>query len=168
MAAALAPGVHLQQGTDHEHAGAGGTHQTGQHGAEQQQGHVDPGGAGQVALQGDVAGHAEQAEQQHDKGEIVVHQALQRRLDRSARPVHHGEGDEKQQRPDAHYNGLVALPPGGGYQRHHGDAQQDTGEGDAHPKGSRGLGDLSRLAARSQHRDAEQKQGRQKDRDFFQ
>ena len=56
----------------------------------------------------------------------------------------------------------------GGRQGHHGDAKQDTGEGDAHPKGSRGLGDLSRLAARSQHRDAEQKQGRQKNRDFFQ
>ena len=168
VAAALAPGVHLQQGTDHQHAGAGGAHQAGEHGAEQQQGHVDPGGTGQVALQGDVAGHAEQTEQQHDKGEVVVHDALQRRLDGGPGPVHHGEGDEEEQGPEGDDDGLVVLPPDGDRQGHHGDAKQDTGEGDAHPKGSRGLGDLSRLAARSQHRDAEQKQGRQKNRDFFQ
>ena len=135
VAAVPPPGVHFDHRADHEHAGPGGADAAGQHGAQEQEQHVDPGGARQVALQGDVAGHAEQAEQQDDEGEIVADETVQRRLHGGSQPAHQAEGDQKGRRPEGNDPGLVGLPPGGAQQRAQGHAQQQPREGQAQPQG---------------------------------
>ena len=134
VAAVPPPGVHFDHRTDHEHAGPGGADPAGQHRAQEQEKHIDSGRTGQIPLQRDIAGHAEQAEQQHNKGEVVADQALQRRLHRRTQSPHQSIRDEKGQRPERHRQGLMALPPRGAQQRTQGDAQQQPRKGDAQPK----------------------------------
>ena len=140
MALAAAPGVHLDHGTDHQHGGAGGADKAGQQGAEQQKSHVHPGGTGQVAFQGNVTGHAEQAEEQNDEGKIVVDDTLQHDLHRRTHAAHHGKRDQESRGADGNHDGLVMLPPVGFHHREGGDAGQQSSEGDAQPGGhARGM-----------------------------
>lgn len=134
VTAALAPGVHLDDGTDHQHTGAGGADAAGHQGTQQQQSYIDPRGTGEISLQGDIARNAEQAEEQDNKGDIVADHTLQRHLSSGADPRASGIGNQKHQRPQGYHQGLVALPPVGTDDRKDGNGQQQTGKGDAHPE----------------------------------
>ena len=55
MASPFSPGIHLDNGTHHQHAGTSGANPAGKHGANQKKTHVDARGTRQIPLQGNVA-----------------------------------------------------------------------------------------------------------------
>ena len=115
----LPPRIHLNDRTDHQHAGSRGPDPAGKDGSQRQEAHIDPGRARQVTGHGNIAGYAEQAEQQDDKRQIIIDDTLQHRFRRPESPVHQGKRHHKQQRPEGHRMGLVLLPPMGLYKRKH-------------------------------------------------
>ena len=133
MALSPSPGVHLQHRPDHQHGGTGGADHAGQQGPDGQHDQVDPRGTCQVPGKGNVAGHAEQAEQHDDKGKIVVHQAFQHRLRGPERAEECGEGQDEQERPGEHCREAVFFPPLCTEQRDEGDTQKQTGKRNTEP-----------------------------------
>lgn len=61
VAFSFSPGIHLDDRTDHQHAGAGRPNPAGQQRAKQQP-HIDPGRTRQLPFHDDVTGHTEQSE----------------------------------------------------------------------------------------------------------
>ena len=131
MAFALAPGIHFDNGANHQHAGARGAHPAAEQGAEQQKAHIDAGRTRQIALQRNVAGYAEQAEQQYNKSKIIVYDAFQHHLGGVVCAEAYHKRNNERQRPCKHHRGLMFLPPGGLYQRKQRDAKQDPCKGNA-------------------------------------
>lgn len=83
MMPAGAPGVHLDDRTDHQHAGSGCADKTGQQRSDQKQKNVNARRAREIAFKADISGYAEQAEQKNDKGQIIIYDTICGGLDAS-------------------------------------------------------------------------------------
>ena len=157
------PGIHLQHGAHHEHTGAGRADAARQERAQDEKPHIDPRGSREIPLHSDIAGHAEQAEQQDDKGQIVVDRTLQHRFRRLSRPVEDGKGNDHGQDPEDHRMGLMRLPPFPPDQGHDSNAQKKPCKRDTEPDGDGRLPALSRrLRAQRAEQDQAKKNAREK------
>lgn len=133
------PGVHFQHGTDHEHAGACCPDAACQQGPEDEKSGVDPGGTREIPFHCNIAGYAEQSEQQDDKCQIIIYRTVQYGFRHLSGPVVKGEWDCHDKDPESHRERLMAAPPFLFDKRHDGDAEQQPCKWDAQPDRDRGI-----------------------------
>ena len=108
-----APGIHLDDRPDHQHAGPGGADEAGQQRAHQQQKNIDPGGSCQIAFKPDVAGDTVQSQQQNNEGEIVVDDTVRSSLQARGDAVLHRKQNDSQNSPESGNQWHVFLPDPG-------------------------------------------------------
>ena len=119
-----APAVGPQNGADHHHGRPGSTDPGGQSRTNQQQQHIGLGRAGQIAFQADIARHTKQAEQQHDKCQVIAHQRFQQLIHHGRHIICKRKRNQEQQRPEQNKQPAPFFPLLRDHQRAYGNTQQ--------------------------------------------
>ena len=76
MTSPFSPRIHLNDRTHHQHAGTGCSDPARKHGSDQKKTHIDPRGTSQISFQGDITRNTKKAEQQNDKGQLIIDNTL--------------------------------------------------------------------------------------------
>ena len=82
------------------------------------------GRAGQIAFQADIARHTKQAEQQHDKCQVIAHQRFQQLIHHGRHIICKRKRNQEQQRPEQNKQPAPFFPLLRDHQRAYGNTQQ--------------------------------------------
>ena len=113
--------VGAQQRPDQQHRGARGPHEAGQHGADRQNGRVQPRRSLEIAAHIDAARHRVQRRQQDHERQVFSQQGMHQVGHGRAHAEHRREGQQKDQRPGGRHLAEMPVPEMGRRQRHQGD-----------------------------------------------
>ena len=124
----LAVVVGADQGANQQHRCPRSPHETGQHGANGQDGRVEPRAAMQVAADVDATRHRKQRGEQNDEGNVFGQQRMHEAGAGHPGAKHHGKRHQKRQPPGRRHLAKMVVPENGGKQGHQRNRQQQAGK----------------------------------------
>ena len=106
----LAVVVGPNEGANHEHGSAGGSHEAGQKCANGKNGGVETWTAMQITANEDTARHSVQSSQEHNERNVFSEQRMDQILTSQIGAKHEGKGYEKCQGPRSNHLAVMVVP----------------------------------------------------------